>query len=146
MSNKINKYEKRGVLLLRNPIDAIISYRNYLSGGHKGMAGADRFAGSEWDAFVRTTCFSWTDHATRWIDGIKNGTVIFYENLIHETEAELKRIIPQFYSAPIDPDRLKCAIDHKNRIDRKRLQRTRYKFNVWFDCLLFQSTSLNLAA
>jgi hypothetical protein len=94
----------RGVLLLRNPIDAAIAFRNYLSGGHTGMAEADQFTGPGWDEFVRKTCFYWVDHATK---------------------QELKRIIPQFYSAPIDSDRLKCAVDHKNRTDRKRLQRTR---------------------
>jgi hypothetical protein len=125
MSYVINEYEKRGILLLRNPIDAVIAFRNYLSAGQTGMAEADRFTGSDWDEYVRLTCFSWADHATRWIDGIRNGTVVYYENLIHETEAELRRIIPHFYSAPIDPNRLKCAIDHKSRTDRKRLQRTR---------------------
>ena len=125
MSNVINEYEKRGVLLLRNPIDAAIAFRNYLSAGQTGTADADRFTGSDWDEYVRLTCFTWADHATRWIDGIKHGTVVFYENLLHETEAELKRIIPHFYSGTMDPDRLKCAVHHKNRTDRRRLQRTR---------------------
>ena len=110
---------------MRNPIDAAIAHRNYEFGGQTGMAREDRFSGPEWNEYVQAASLSWADHAIRWIDGIENGTIIFYENLVHETEAELKRIIPFFYSEPVDPVRLKCTIAHKDRIDRKRLQRTK---------------------
>lgn len=38
-------FNGRAVLLLRNPYEALLSYRNFLYGGHTGFAPYDRFTG-----------------------------------------------------------------------------------------------------
>jgi hypothetical protein len=63
----------------------------------------------------------WAEHAIRWIQNIRNGTVIFYELLLQDTEDELNRLLRAVNLIdPVDPERMRCTIKHKKRTDRKR--------------------------
>ena len=89
----------------------------------------DKFKDPQWNNYVNYVTYAWADHAIRWIQNIQNGTVIFYEILLLEdTETELNRLLrsinftdPQH--PPVDPDRMRCTLKHKNRLDRKRLKK-----------------------
>jgi len=42
---EVKLFRGRGILLLRNPYEALLSYRNFLYGGHTGFAPHSRFKG-----------------------------------------------------------------------------------------------------
>ncbi|XP_046637044.1 WSC domain-containing protein 1-like [Daphnia pulicaria] len=120
------QYDKRGVLLLRNPMDVVFTYRDWLHGGKVGKAPPEAFRGPEWDATVDYVAYAWADHAIRWIEQIENGTVLFYERLMGKTASgELKRFLQVVDFHPVDPVRMRCTLDHRNRTDHKRLNKTR---------------------
>jgi hypothetical protein len=118
------EYEKRAILLLRNPIDALFTFRHYIMAGddQKGTVSPMTFKGPAWNHYVNYVAYAWADHAIRWIQNIQNGTVIFYELLLQDTEAELNRLLRAVNVSidPVDPERMRCTIKHKNRSDRKR--------------------------
>jgi hypothetical protein len=127
-------YQHRGILLLRNPIDALFSFCHYLltEQDHSDQIGTVStifFKGPAWNSYVNYVTYAWADHAIRWIQNIQNGTVIFYELLIiGDTEAELNRLLRAInftdpHHPPVDPDRMRCTLKHKNRLDRKRLKK-----------------------
>ena len=125
-------YQHRGILLLRNPIDALFSFVLYLMAGQDQIGTVSllaKFKGPQWNSYVNYVTFAWADHAIRWIQNIQNGTVIFYEKLLLEdTEAELNRLLRAInftdpHHPPVDPDRMRCTLKHKNRLDRKRLKK-----------------------
>jgi hypothetical protein len=121
-------YDNRGILLLRNPIDALFTFAHYLgsSENQTGIVSSDDFKSPEFDNYVDYVADTWADHAVGWIENIQNGTVLFYERLLLEdTEAELKRLLNVIHFSdplhpPIDPERMRCTLLHKNRMDRKR--------------------------
>ena len=44
-TDSLNYFHRQGILLIRNPFQAIISYRNYASGGFKAIAPKQLFMG-----------------------------------------------------------------------------------------------------
>ncbi|KAI9562682.1 hypothetical protein GHT06_010136 [Daphnia sinensis] len=123
-------YRHRGILLLRNPIDALFTYAHYLLSGNdqQGTGSPEDFTGPHWDVHVEYVAYAWADHAERWIQNIKEGTVIFYERLLHDTENELRRLLKAIrfvnpHHPPVDPERMHCTLKHKHRLDRKRTKK-----------------------
>lgn len=146
------QYDKRGVLLLRNPMDVVFTYRDWLHGGKVGKAPPEAFRGPEWDATVDYVAYAWADHAIRWIEQIENGTVLFYERLMGQTASgELKRFLQVIDFHPVDPVRMRCTLDHRNRTDHKRLNKTRWEnisklttsksFCSFYECLEMNTES-----
>ena len=120
------QYDSRGVLLLRNPMDVVFTYRHWQHGGKVGIAPPEVFEGPKWEETIDYVAYAWADHAIRWIEQIKNGTVLFYERLMGVTaETELVRLLNVLNFHPIDPDRMRCALAHRNRTDHKRQNKTR---------------------
>ncbi|XP_045032431.1 WSCD family member CG9164 [Daphnia magna] len=120
-------YENRGILLLRNPFDALFTFGHFLWSGNdqRGTVSPNVFNGTDWDEYVIYVASEWADHAERWIENIQHGTVIFYERLLQDTENELKHLLKAIHfidpnHPPVDPERMRCALQHKNRLDRKR--------------------------
>ncbi len=129
-------YKNRGILLLRNPVEVLFTSAHYLWSGNQqnGTVSPDLFAGPKWDDYVSKVAKEWADHADRWIQNIQNGTVIFYEKLLLEdtAEAELNRLLRAInfidpHHPPIDPERMRCTLLHKNRSDRKRSKKPTYE-------------------
>ena len=105
---------------------ASFAYRHYLLAGQTGVAGEQYFQGDDWNEFLRFVSFAWADHAIRWIDQLKNGAVVFYEKLQNDTEMEIRRLLHSIHFNAVDSQRLQCTISHKQRIDRRRIQRYKY--------------------
>ena len=92
-----------------------------------GNAPPSAFQGAEWDEVVDYVAFAWADHAVRWIEQLKKGTVIFYENLLGDNaHYEIERLLDtiEYPHRPIDPQRMRCALKHRNRTDHKRINKT----------------------
>lgn len=120
------QYDKRGVLLLRNPMDVVFTFRNWHYGGKTGVAPPDAFRGPQWDETVDFVAYVWADHAIRWIEQIEQGTVLFYEKLLgSNADLELERLLEVMDFHPIDRDRMQCTLAHRYRIDHKRQHKSR---------------------
>jgi hypothetical protein len=93
------------------------------------VVSSNDFKGPQFDNYVDYVADTWADHAVGWIENIQIGTVLFYERLLLEdTEAELKRLLNVIHFSdprhpPIDPERMRCTLSHKNRMDRKRTRK-----------------------
>ena len=106
----------------------MFTFRNWQVTGDKvGHAPPSAFEGAEWDEVVEYVAFAWADHAVRWIEQLKQGTVIFYENLIGDgAPKEIERLLDtiEYPHRPVDPERMRCAMSHRNRTDHKRVNKT----------------------
>lgn len=78
---------------------------------------AELFA--EWDNFVGRSIASWETLATVWIRGLKQGGIIYYEKLRHETKETLVHISKMLGVKP-DEERLNCILRHANDNSFKR--------------------------
>lgn len=64
---------------------------------------------------------SWETLATTWIRGLKQGGIIYYERLYHETRSELKRLM-RMIGLNYDQDRFECGLRHARDDFFKRKQ------------------------
>ncbi|KAK4007148.1 hypothetical protein OUZ56_012309 [Daphnia magna] len=120
------QYDGRGVLLLRNPMDVAFAYQNWVYGGKTGKAPPEAFKGKEWEEAIDYVAYAWADHAIRWIEQIKKGTVLFYEKLLGSTaEKELERVLNVLGFHAIDGNRMRCTLANRNRTDHLRTNNSR---------------------
>ena len=109
-------------------MDALFTFAHFLgsSGSQIGTVSPGDFMGPQFDNYVDYVADTWADHAVGWIENIQNGTVLFYEQLLlGDTAAELKRLLSVIrfsdpYHPPVDPERMRCTLSHKDRADRRR--------------------------
>lgn len=136
----LNKYQRKGILLIRNPFKAIQAYRNYQFAGMKELASSKAFEGvgnnktlvfrwnfnkpkklkySDWDKFVNRSVTSWETLAKVWIGGLKQGGVLYYELLRRDTKMELKRLL-KMIGFKYKQDRFECVLRHTQDNPLKR--------------------------
>ncbi|CAL4108252.1 unnamed protein product, partial [Meganyctiphanes norvegica] len=109
----VEKFFGRGLLLVRNPYDAIIAYRNYLAAGHLGVASRSAYSGTEWHRFVRGQIEIWRSYALDWIQMGRSSMIVHYEHLIEDTHREMLRIM-KFLRLRVDEQRLDCTLKHND--------------------------------
>lgn len=63
---------------------------------------------------------AWETLATVWIRGLKQGGVIYYERLRHETKSELERLLTML-GLRYDHERLQCVLRHATDNSFKRI-------------------------
>lgn len=108
-------------------MDVVFTYRHWQLAGKVGKAPPEAFQGPQWENVVKFVAYAWADHAIRWIEQIEKGTVIFYEQLLGQNASfELERLIDamDFKPRPVDPSRMRCTLDHRDRTDHKRLNKS----------------------
>nr|XP_053642331.1 uncharacterized protein LOC128695628 [Cherax quadricarinatus] len=105
----MDKFFGRGLLLLRNPYDTLIAYRNYLSAGHLGVAGPAAFRGADWARFVYGQMDVWRAYALDWINLGRSVLVVHYEHLLEDPQRELHNIL-QFLRLRPERPRLQCVM------------------------------------
>lgn len=112
-SAEVTLFRGRGILLLRNPYEALLSYRNYLYGGHTGLAPEDRFKGHEWEIFASGLAVVWKELAATWINNTKQGgaTVLHFEQ-VKQDPREAVRSVLNFLGIATDEHRLSCVLSH----------------------------------
>lgn len=67
---------------------------------------------------------AWETLADVWIRGLKQGGIIYYERLRHNTQSELKRLMDML-GMSADESRFDCALRHStvNSFKRKTVKR-----------------------
>lgn len=113
-----NDFGGRGILILRNPYDAILSDHNFLFGGHMGVGPPTNYDRSDWEEFVSLETASWLDLAMNWV---KEGQVlvVHYEQVKTNLVPEMKRIL-KFLGVTVNKDRLDCLLKHRNGFFRRK--------------------------
>ena len=106
-------------------MDVVFTFHNWLLGGN---VPTESFKDPRWDETVDYVAYAWADHAIRWIEQAKRGTVLFYEKLLGDgAYIELERLLKIHNFVPIDYIRMQCALVHRNnQTDHKQQQLLRY--------------------
>ena len=103
---------------MRDPFQALEAEFNRQAGGHIGHATSMSYegeSGKRWKSFVYNGIINWTNTNIYWIDNFPNPTtkhVIFYENLVNDTEHELKKIL-RFLDVDVTESQMNCTMLHK---------------------------------
>ncbi|XP_033102142.1 WSC domain-containing protein 2-like [Anneissia japonica] len=98
-----------GIVIIRNPYDAMLSEHNRKFGGHTGHANPMQYKqGTEWTDFVLGKSRTWTNTALNWLLHQPNIHVVHYEHLKTDIYGELKKIV-QFLKLPVNESRLLCV-------------------------------------
>ena len=77
----IRQFGGRGVLVIRNPYKAIISYYNFkqTGGSHTETVAAERFRSAEFREFVRVGAVRWLELIHDWLEFSTDCHIIMYE-------------------------------------------------------------------
>ncbi|KAF7273793.1 hypothetical protein GWI33_013521 [Rhynchophorus ferrugineus] len=117
------KMFSKAILLVREPEKAIHAEFNRQSGGHIGFASPDRYRrtnGKYWQQFVDDKLRGWQQLNMDWLYNFSGSThVIFYEQLVHNTEHTLKSVI-NFLGVYVPTKKFNCAIERKEGIYRRK--------------------------
>ncbi|XP_017115150.1 WSCD family member CG9164 [Drosophila elegans] len=113
----------KAILLVRDPEKAIIAEFNRQSGGHIGFASPDRYKrtkGKYWQQFVSNKLKGWEMMNLSWARNFTGSIkVVFYDDLVHHTERELRSIL-EFLQFPVSEPLMRCAIMRKEGIFRRK--------------------------
>lgn len=110
----------QGIFITRNPYDAIISYHNFLYGGHTGHAPATDYGRPEWPYFFMDQTRRWLATAVNWtIHSSRPFLVVHYEKLREDPLPELRRIV-HFLRLPTDERRLYCIVKYPQAKFRRK--------------------------
>ncbi|CAG9769935.1 unnamed protein product [Ceutorhynchus assimilis] len=120
--NARNMFSK-AILLVRAPDKSIQAEFNRQSGGHIGFASPDRYRrnnGKYWNQFVADNLRGWHQINMDWLYNFTGPThVIFYEQLVDNTEHTLKTVI-NFLGVYVPEKKFQCAIEQKEGIYRRK--------------------------
>ncbi|OXA63465.1 uncharacterized protein LOC110845354 [Folsomia candida] len=104
----------RGILLIRNPYDALISYWNFVeTRDHRGHAMQDKFNLFKWQTFVLTMVPKWSSMIMSWVENTQSLLIVEYEQVKKNPHTQLIRIL-QHLDQPVDEDRLTCLLKPDN--------------------------------
>ncbi|XP_047472240.1 uncharacterized protein LOC125027303 [Penaeus chinensis] len=117
----VKAFRGTAVLLLRNPYRAILSFHNYLFGGHTGYAPLANYRRKDWGAFVKLQAKAWLEMAVNWTTQAEAGRlrVLHYEELKEDPIPLLEDVL-RFRGLDVDPLRLKCLKSHANQKFKRR--------------------------
>ncbi|XP_057378355.1 sialate:O-sulfotransferase 1-like [Daphnia carinata] len=101
----------RSIFLNRNPYEAILSFHNFLYGGHIGHAPSSNFQRPEWPDFLVDQTRRWLATAVNWTQYSTDLLTIHYEDLKENPRPHLRRIL-HFLQLPVDERRLDCIQKH----------------------------------
>ncbi|XP_023713195.1 WSC domain-containing protein 2-like isoform X1 [Cryptotermes secundus] len=110
---EVKLFRGRGILLLRNPYEALLSYRNFLYGGHTGFAPHSQFKGPEWERFASQLAVVWKELAATWINYTRGheAMVLHFETLRLNPHHDLSRLL-DYLGISVDEQRIGCVLNH----------------------------------
>ncbi|XP_071816066.1 WSCD family member CG9164-like isoform X2 [Apostichopus japonicus] len=109
---KLCKYD--GVIILvRNPYFAILAEFNRQKSNKTGTAPASAFGGEMWYNFAKTRAVRWANIFNGTVKENKNRMIIFYEQLVTDTDYQLRRML-DFLHIPQNETRMKCLLHNSS--------------------------------
>ncbi|KAG8194097.1 hypothetical protein JTE90_003040 [Oedothorax gibbosus] len=117
----------RAVLLVREPVGALVAEFNRRAGGHVGHAAPEKFTrGNAWPNFVQTHSKLWMESILDWLQFEGPLLVIRYEQMKEDLPYQLVRLL-KFLEANVSWNSFQCIIRNRDGIFR------RSKKNLSFD-------------
>jgi len=103
----------RGVLIIRNPYDALLSFWNFRytknKNKHTGIIRKSEFNYKKWANFVRKEIPGWTSLIMSWIENSQDYLIVLYEDVQKDPREELIRILG-YLNQPVNTARLDCLM------------------------------------
>ncbi|XP_037093669.1 WSC domain-containing protein 2-like [Pollicipes pollicipes] len=105
----VTQFGCRAVLLVRNPLAALLSHRHLDAAGHLGFAPPSHFEGEGWQEYVSEKALFWRKLYADWIGQCPTDQLLLvrYERLLEDLPTELGRVL-RFLGVRPDPARLRC--------------------------------------
>ena len=112
----IEKFSGRGVVVVRNPYKAIISYWNFLKIGWPRVVQADEvklrgYNTSEFRNFVFRGIYRWFELIDDWVQFGSDIYFVFYEDLKGNPVEEMRKLMG-YLGLQVDEERLACLSRH----------------------------------
>ena len=109
----IDHFGGRGVVVVRNPYQAIISYWNWekTGGHHTKVVPLSTYSTREFKNFAFTGIYRWFELIDDWIKFGKDLYFVFYENLKDNPVEEIKKLM-LYLGLEVDHERLGCLANH----------------------------------
>jgi len=108
----IKSFGGRGVVVVRNPYKAILSYWNfYNTKSHTKVIDDNSFDSLKFKDFVFTGASRWFEVIEDWIHFGKSLHFIFYEDLSEDPVGEMRRLL-NYLGLPVQEERLNCITSH----------------------------------
>ena len=108
----VRQFVGGGVLVIRNPYNAIISFWNFeQTRTHTVFAARKSFCSLEFREFAFRSILRWYELHEDWLSLGRDLHVVLYEDLVRAPLAEIRRITDHL-NIPIDPPRLACLERH----------------------------------
>lgn len=105
---------QRVILLIRDPVNTFLAeFNRRMTGTHTGVAEESVFK-NHWEQHVDHCIKRWFKLYSTWVNVLdpKNILLISYENLQHDTESEMKRVM-DFLDLEFSPKDMKCMLERK---------------------------------
>jgi len=110
--NHVRQFVGGGILVIRNPYQAIISFWNWeKTNKHSIFASTKSFCSLEFSEFVYKSIGRWYELIEDWIQFGENVQITFYENLVQNPIIEIIKMF-SYLKLPIDKARFKCLSRH----------------------------------
>ncbi|XP_037078836.1 WSC domain-containing protein 1-like [Pollicipes pollicipes] len=132
---EVARHGRRAVLLVRNPYEAFLAYRNFMKGGHLRYAPDSYFSGSGWNSYVTQKATLWRNFNIDWVNLTTSVHVIHYEDLKQDPVREIRDFL-RFIGLPEDEERLNCVtMNHDGQFKRKASNQVFNKRDVFTPAL-----------
>ncbi|XP_014675639.1 PREDICTED: WSC domain-containing protein 1-like isoform X2 [Priapulus caudatus] len=123
--NTVHMYQKV-ILLVRNPYDAAVSaYNRKLMLDATRSAPEKAFSEKGWRRASRRLVLKWRTLNLSWLSHAKQLLVVYYEDMLVDTSAQLRRIV-DFLGVDVAPNGLRCVAEFREgRFRRKKSKNLR---------------------
>ena len=117
----IQLFNKRGILLIRNPYHALVSLWHFINTlWYTKSAESSVFQNEKFKKFVIRDIEFWLETIEDWVKMSDELHVVFYEELVDNTDKELRKLL-EFLDVDVDETRMRCI--NKNDLSvLKRVQ------------------------
>lgn len=99
------------ILLIRNPYGAILAEFNRRKSGKTGIAPTSKFKTQEWTNFAKSSAKEWSKSIQDELRMIQHVLIVFYENLVKNTQYELRRML-DFLQVAQNETRIACLLQN----------------------------------
>ncbi|PIK62771.1 putative WSC domain-containing protein 1-like [Apostichopus japonicus] len=99
------------IILVRNPYSAILAEFNRQSSDKTSNAPISAFKSEAWKNFAIEASSNWSRKIGTQLEKIPNRMILYYENLVQDTNFELHRML-EFLKVTPDENRIRCLFEN----------------------------------
>ena len=122
-------YFNKVVLLIRDPVDAIISYFNYEHGGHLGLANTNKYQTTNFTQYGLLKVRLWAKLNNAWIKAFpeeSNRLIVLYGDLVHNTTKVLRKLL-DFLDIKVQEEVFECVDANSKGLFKRKHQDEKWR-------------------